>query len=143
MDLSLHDLRLEGLLSECSMNNKGLIKGVQRIDGGWYKIVDITSSNTFQTTIFAILSTFENLPSFPVLISCKKYYDLSPTFTFVKLINTDVNIDYGIKVKYKITDNNIKVWVFSRALIISDNGSNIEPIKSDPDEDAIDAILNT
>lgn len=132
-----------GLLPECSMSNKGLIKGVQRVSGGWHKIVDITSSTGFQTTIFAILSSYENQDSFPVLISCKKYLNSKPTFTFVKLRNTYVNIDYGIKVRYKITDNNIKVWAYSKALIISDDNSNFEPIKSDPDEDAIDAILNT
>lgn len=132
-----------GLLPEATATKSGMIKGFVRLTNAqWHLIVIPSSYLLYDKEILLILSSYENQPSGVFFMSLKRYNSGSPTFSVAKLSKYSIDKTYGLKIKYKISSNNLSVWIFGKGLMIVDDSLPSEPQLSEPDDDAIDVDLN-
>lgn len=133
-----------GLLPEATATKSGIIKGFVRLTNTQWRLIVIPSSYAlYDKEILLILSSFENQPSGVFFMSLKRYNSSSsPGFEVAKLSKAYIDKNYGVKIKYKISSNNLSVWIFGKGLMIVDDSLPSEPQLSEPDDDAIDVDLN-
>ena len=131
------------LLPEATATKSGIIKGFVRLTNTQWSLIVIPSSYAlYDKEILLILSSYENQPSGVFFMSLKRYNASSPGFGVAKLSKAYIDKTYGVKIKYKISSNNLSVWIFGKGLMIVDDSLPSEPQLSEPDDDAIDIDLN-
>lgn len=125
------------------MTIKIFINGfIRNKDVSWKKLIDISQSDAYiDTSFFGLVGTYSNQACHIIILRVTKYAHGDVGVAIDKITNYSNDSKYGVTIKYKITENNVRVWIRGYFNLVVNNlqtTQNTEIVQEYPDEDAID-----
>ena len=133
------------LIGRGSLTKGGLIYGWAATSGiNWNKIIECEASSYIGIYMYGLVGTFSNQICIPLYLRVQRYDGDNVKIFAEKLTSLTINVDYGVKIKYKITSDRVKVWLYGWYSFLSvGNESLISglPVVEEPENDAVDLTI--